>query len=71
MDSAQKAAELNYETPPIIMDGASVNVKVAKKILRQLNTEFDGEKVSIAELKLHSSFTHKGKICLCYFASFM
>ena len=56
-----KANECNYEIIPIIMDGASVNVKVAKKLLRPLNAEMEGNKVCVAEIKLCTSFIHNGK----------
>ena len=46
---------------PIIFDGASTNVKVAKKLLKLLNENEEGKFVSAAELKLQTSFKHGGQ----------
>ena len=41
------------------MDGVSVNVKVAKKILRELSLKIERKQISITELKLETSFIQK------------
>ena len=49
------------------MDVEYVNVKESKNLLRQLNTEVDGKKLSIAELKLCIIFTHNDKLYFILF----
>ena len=62
-----KDTEYNYEIIPIIMVRASVNTKMAKNLLYQLNIETEGNKVCIGEIKLCTSFICHEKI---YFVLF-
>ena len=57
-----KANKYNYEIISIIIDRVSINAKVAKKLLYQLNMEMEGNKVCIAETKLYTGFIHNRKI---------
>ena len=49
------------------MDRASTNTKVAKKLLCKLNAEMEGNKVRIAETKLHESLICNRKIYFILF----
>ena len=56
-----KANECNFKIMPIIIDRASTNAKVAKKLIYELNTEMEENKVCIVETKLCTSFICNGK----------
>ena len=67
----EKADRTGFEILPIIMDGASVNVKVARMLLDELSEKVHGKSTPIPELKLKSNFTRNRKVhfvlfCMVY-----
>ena len=62
-----KASECNVEIIPIVMDGASTNVKVARMLLKETSQNLNGKPTPIVSLKLETSFVHNDKIYFMLF----
>ena len=52
----RKAKECGFYVVSIVFDGASTNVKVAKKIRESLNENENDKLIPVAQLKLKTSF---------------
>ena len=53
----------------MIFDGASINVKVSRMLLKELSETIEGKLTPIEELNIETSFSHDGSIYFMLFCT--